>query len=130
MVEQLIDGFALFQPGQAPYCHKMGAASDRCALEPLVAALKRAMTQLQTLIKNFPELLNIAAGGKRHIRQVNGHNALVKPAIILVLAGLVVAGIGDIAHPSSVKRSGVKKDRQPMQVYTSPLSSSIFLAEM
>ena len=62
--------------------------------------------------------------------QVDGDHALIEAAVILVLARLIVPGIGDVADLASVKRSGVRKERQPMQVYTSPFSSSIFFSEM
>ena len=56
-----------FRRAQAPYCHRMGAASERVPLQTVVATHQRAVAQLQPLIKNLPEPLQVTAGGKRHI---------------------------------------------------------------
>ena len=58
------------------------------------------MTQLQPLIKQLPEPVKVSAGGKGRIHQVDGDNALIEPAIIPVLAGLIALGVGDIANTS------------------------------
>ena len=50
-----------------------------------MAAHQSAVAELQTLIKDLPELLHVAAGGERHIRQVDRHHALVKAAVVLRL---------------------------------------------
>ena len=46
--------------------------------------------QIQTLIKNFPEAFDITAGGKGHVYQVQGNDALVEPAVELVVAVLIL----------------------------------------
>ena len=88
-----------FRRARAPYCHRMGAASESGALQPLVAAAQRPVAQLQPLVEDLPELLHVAAGGQGHVRQVDGDHALIEPAVVLVLAGLIVPGVGDVADP-------------------------------
>ena len=56
------------------------------------------MAQLHALPENLPELVHIAAGGQRDVRQIEGHDTLIETAVVLMLARLVIAGIGDIAH--------------------------------
>ena len=62
-----------------------------------MAALKGPVAQLQTILKNLPELVQIAAGGQCHVRQVDGDHALIEAAVVLVLAGLVILGVGNVA---------------------------------
>ena len=57
------------------------------------------MTQLQPLLEDLPELLGVSAGGQGHVRQIDGDHALVEAAIVLVLAGLVISGVGNVADP-------------------------------
>ena len=54
------------------------------------------MAQLQALIEDLPELVHVALGGEGHIRQVDGHNALIETTIVLGFAGLVILGAGNI----------------------------------
>ena len=54
-----------------------------------MAAHERAVAQLQPLVKDLPELLHVAAGGQRHVRQVDGHDALIEAAVVLRLAVFV-----------------------------------------
>ena len=75
----------------------MGAYVGQRPLEPLMAAQQRPVAQLQPLVKDGPELVHISAGGQGYIGQVDGYHALVEPAVVLVLAGLIIAGIGDVA---------------------------------
>ena len=63
-----------------------------------MAAAQRTVTQLEPVFKNIPEFFDVAAGGQRDIGQIDGHDALIEAAVILVLARLVVAGVGDVAH--------------------------------
>ena len=62
-----------------------------------MAAAQCAVAQLETLFEDGPEFVDVAAGGQRHIRQIDGHDALVEAAVILVLAGDVIAGVCDVA---------------------------------
>ena len=56
------------------------------------------MTQLEPVFKNIPEFFDVAARGERDVGQIDGHDPLIEAAVILVLARLVVAGVGDVAH--------------------------------
>ena len=95
--QQFVNGFALFQPGQRTVLPQNGGGVGGGALEPLMAALKGPVAQLQTILKNLPELVQIAAGGQCHVRQVDGDHALIEAAVVLVLAGLVILGVGNVA---------------------------------
>ena len=55
-----------------------------------MTALQRLMAQLQTLLKNLPELRHVSAGGQRHIHQVDGDDALIEAAVVLGLVGFRV----------------------------------------
>ena len=99
VVEQLVDGLALLQPGAGAVLPEDGRHVGQRALQAVVAAHEGPVAQLQPLVKNLPELVQVTAGAERHVRQVDGHHALVEAAVVLVLARLVVAGVGDVAHP-------------------------------
>ena len=57
-----------------------------------MAAHQRTVAQLQPLVKDLPEFLQIAAGGKRHINQIDGHNALIEASVILRLSVFIYIG--------------------------------------
>ena len=63
-----------------------------------MAAAERAVAQLEAVFKNIPEFFDVTARRERDVGQVDGHDALIEAAVILVLARLVVAGVGDVAH--------------------------------
>ncbi len=108
-VEQLVDGFPLLQPGQSAILPEDGGGVGQGALQPLVAAAQGLVTQLQPLLKDVPELVHAAPGGKGHIGQVDGDHALVKTAIVLTLAGNIVARVGNIACAGLSKAVGSKE---------------------
>ena len=62
-----------------------------------MTAAQRAVAELKALFKDRPELFNVAAGGECHVGQVDRDDALIEAAVILVLAGNIVAGIRDVA---------------------------------
>ena len=95
--EELVDGFALLQAGQGAVLPENGCGVGQGALQAVVAALQGPVAQLQALFKDAPELVQIPTGGQGHIRQVDGDHALVEAAVVLVLAGFVVFGVGDVA---------------------------------
>ena len=97
VVEELVDRLALFEPCARAVLPEDGSRVGERALQAVVAAAQRAVAELKALFKNRPELFDVAAGGERHIGQVDGHNALIEAAVILVLAGNIVAGIRDVA---------------------------------
>ena len=89
------------------------------------------MAQLQPFVKNLPELVQIAAGGEGHIRQVDGDHALIEAAVVLVLAGLVVLGVGNVADTrigEAVRRQEGAAAHAGIDVAL--LSSRIFFSEM
>ena len=55
----------------APYCHRMGAASDSVPFRRLWRHISARVAQLQALVEDLPELVHVAAGGQRHVRQVD-----------------------------------------------------------
>ena len=55
-----------------------------------MAAHQRPVAQLQSLVKDLPKLVHIPAGGAGNVYQIQGHNALVEPAVIFGLVGLGV----------------------------------------
>ena len=65
-----------------------------------MAAHQCLVAQMQTLVKNLPELVHILTGGQRHVYQVNGDNALVETAVVLRLAVFIHIGSqeGTAAH--------------------------------
>ena len=48
------------------------------------------MAQVETLIKDLPELVKVSAGGQGHVHQVDGDDALIEAAIVLGFSGLRV----------------------------------------
>ena len=55
------------------------------------------MAQLKALVKQFPELIKIAAAGQCHIHQIDRYNALIEAAVIFGLAVLVQMGVREAA---------------------------------
>ena len=95
--QQLVDGLALLQTGQRTVLPQNGRGVGGRTLQTVVAALEGLVAQLQPFLKDLPELVQIAAGGESHIRQVDGDHALIEAAVVLVLTGLVVLGVGNVA---------------------------------
>ena len=55
------------------------------------------MAQVQTLVKDLPELFKVALRTQGNVHQIDGDHALIETAVVLVLAGLVVLGVGNVA---------------------------------
>ena len=89
-VEQLIDGFTLFEPGAGAVLPQDRRGVGQCALEPLMAAQQGAVAQLQPLVKDLPEFFDISLGAEGHIGKVDGDHTLIEAAVILGLVGLRV----------------------------------------
>ena len=94
--EQFVDLLALIQACQGAILPQDRGGVGQGAQQALVAATQGAMAQLQALIEDLPELVHVALGGESHIRQVDGHNALIETTIVLGFAGLVILGAGNI----------------------------------
>ena len=84
IVQQLINLLSLLQT-----CQRTILPEDRChirnrAEQPLMPAAQTAMTELQTLIQNFPEFLHITLSGTGHINQIDRDYSLIEPPIEFV----------------------------------------------
>ena len=55
-----------------------------------MAGLQCLVAESQALVKDLPELLEVAAGGKGYIHQIDGDNTLIEAAVVFGLAGLGV----------------------------------------
>ena len=89
--EELIDRLALLQTGECAVLPE-----DRCdvrdgAEEPLVAAAKCAMAELEAVFQDLPEAVHVAAGGAGDVDEIDGDDALIEAAVVLVLAILAKA---------------------------------------
>ena len=74
----------------------MGAASDSVPFRRSWRQRSARVAQLEALLEDLPELVHVAAGGQRHVGQVDGDDALVEAAVVLGLARVIVLGLGDI----------------------------------
>ena len=89
-VEQFVDGLALLQAGQGTVLPEDGRGVTQRAFQAVVTAHQGLVAEFQTLVENFPELIEVAAAGQRHIYQVDGDHALVETAVVLGLAVVVL----------------------------------------
>ena len=62
-----------------------------------MTATQCTVAKLQALVKNLPELIHVTICRKRNIRQVNGYDTLVKAAVILWFAGLIILSTSNVA---------------------------------
>ena len=88
--QQLVDLFALLQACQRAVLPQNGGSVAGGAQQPLMACLQSAVAQIQTLVKDLPELFKVAAGAQGNVHQIDGDHALIEAAIVLGLAGLGV----------------------------------------
>ena len=88
--EQLVDLLALLQAGQCAVLPQNGGGIAGGAHQALMAGLQCFVAESQALVKDLPELLEVAAGGKGYIHQIDGDNTLVEAAVVFGLAGLGV----------------------------------------
>ena len=63
------------------------------------------VAELETFVHDFPEPVHVAVAGAGHIDQVDGDNALVEPAVVLVHARLVVQGLFRIAEGTGIGKA-------------------------
>ena len=98
VVEQAVDGFALLETGAGTILPEDGRGVGERTAQTVVAAAERTVAQLEPVFKNIPEFFDVTARGERDVGQIDGHDALIEAAVVLVLARLVVAGVGDVAH--------------------------------
>ena len=81
--EQLVDGLAFLETSQRAVLPQDRSHVRLGSQQTLVSAPQRSVAQLQTLFQDRPEAIHIALGRAGHVNQVDGHNALVEPAVIL-----------------------------------------------
>ena len=58
-----------------------------------MAAHEGLVAELEPFVENLPELIERAAGRERHIHEVDGHHALIEPAVVFGLVRIVVSGV-------------------------------------
>lgn len=76
-IKQLVDLFALFQPGQRPILpHDRGDIGGR-AQQMFVADAEGSVAKFQGIIENIPEPIQITAGTHCRIGEADGHDALI-----------------------------------------------------
>ena len=92
-VEQLVDRLALLEASKRTVLPQNRRGVGKRALQAIMTAHESLTAQLETLVENLPELRLVAMRRKRHIRQADGHNALVEAPIVLRLARFVVARV-------------------------------------
>ena len=90
--EQLVDLLALLQAGQCAVLPQNGGGIAGGAHQALMAGLQCLVAESQTLVKDLPELLEVAAGGKGYIHQIDGDNTLIEAAVVFGLAVLIHIG--------------------------------------
>ncbi len=71
-----------------------------------MAAAKRSVAELESLIENLPELIHVAVGRAGHIDEVDRDNALIEAAVVLVgSVGVQANGIG--SQEGSAAHAGI-----------------------
>ena len=94
--EQLVDRLALLQTRQGAVLPKNRRGVRKCTHQALMTAQQGTVAQLKALIEDLPELVHILVRAQCDIRQVDGHNALVKATIVLGLVRVVVQRVGNV----------------------------------
>ena len=92
-VEELVDRLALFEPRERAILPEDRRGVRERALETVVAAHEGLVAELEPFVENLPELIERAAGRERHVHKVDGHHALIEPAIVFGLVRIVVSGV-------------------------------------
>ena len=95
-IEQPVDGLSLLETGESPVLPEYGSGVGERAFEALMAAAQGRVAELETLVEELPEPVWVPPGREGHVRQVDGHDALVEAAVVLGLARLPVAGVGHV----------------------------------
>ncbi len=98
--QQLVDGFPFLQAGNGAVLPVDGAHIAADALQGIVPDHQGFIAQIQPFIQQLPEFCFVPFGNDPDLRQVQGHNSLVKPAFKLVIAFFVLPGRqeGTAAH--------------------------------
>ena len=58
-----------------------------------------SVTEFQTFVKDVPEFIFVLLTGAGDVHQIDGHDALVEAAVILMFAALPVFRVSDVANP-------------------------------
>ena len=59
-----------------------------------MTAAESAVAELESLIKDLPELVHVLLGGAGHVDEIDGNDALVETAVVFVLSVDVISGSG------------------------------------
>ena len=96
-VEEFVDGLAGFQTGDGAILPEDGSDVGRRAEQTLVADAQSSVAEVEALFHELPELLFILAGRAGDVDEVQGDNALVETAIVLMDAFFEVLGVFRVA---------------------------------
>ena len=89
-IQKLVDRLTFFQTGQSSKLPQDRGCIGKRSLQTVMSAHQRTIAQLQPLIKDLPEFIHIASGRKCYIHQVDRYNALIKPAVELIVSILIL----------------------------------------
>ena len=92
-IQELVDRLALFEPRERAILPEDRRGVRERALEAVVAAHEGLVAELEPFVENLPELIKRAAGRECHIHEVDGHHALIEPAVVFGLVRIVVSGV-------------------------------------
>ena len=89
-MQVFIDGLPLLQAGDSAVLPVDGAHIGYHTLQCLMTAHQCFITQLQTLVQQFPELLLVSFCQDTDLGQVDADNALIKTTFPLVLSVFIL----------------------------------------
>ena len=91
---------------------------------------QRSVAQFQRFIELLPELIHIPVGGHSDERQIDGNDALIEAAVILVLSGDVVLRVGDIAKLITEPVRGQERAAAHARINIALIAEHDFLADV
>ncbi len=94
--EQLVDCLALLQTSEGTVLPKNRCGIRKRTHQALMTAQQGTVAQLKALIEDLPELVHVLMRAQCDIRQVDGHDALVKATIVLGLVRIIVQRVGHV----------------------------------
>ncbi len=103
--EELVNRFALLETSDSAVLPEDRSHVGDGAEQSFMAAAERSVAEFEAVFQDFPEFIDIAARGACHIDEVDGDDALIEAAVVLAFRFLLRLLV-----------SGVRKERQPMQV--------------
>ena len=94
--EQFVDRLALLKARQGAVLPQNRCGIRKRAHQALMTAQQGTMAQLKALVEDLPELVHVLMRAQCDIGQVDGHNTLVKAAIVLRFGRVIVQRVGNI----------------------------------